>query len=125
MKLNDVVEIIKRRIFFIRSLTNDFEEEQFIPPTNQCSEWILVKGPAYGIEGMIGTVLVKAKAIQPWAKNHHERTWSSVLADRQALEYLIDWTAKISDDRSAVTLIDKHQREVLPDQLYTVKPRLN
>jgi hypothetical protein len=113
MKLNDVVEIIKRRIFFIRSLTNDFEEEQYIPPTTKCTEWILVKGPAYGIEGMIGTVLINTRAIHPWAKNHHERTWSSVLANRQALEHLIDWTANISEDRSVVTLIDKHQREVL------------
>jgi hypothetical protein len=49
MKLNDVVDIIKRRIFFIRTLTNDVEQEQFIPPTAQCTEWILVEGPAYGI----------------------------------------------------------------------------
>ena len=49
MKLADVVEIIKRRIFFIRTLTNDFEEEQYIPPTTQCTAWILVEGPAYGI----------------------------------------------------------------------------
>jgi hypothetical protein len=113
MKLADVVDIIKRRIFFIRKLTNNFEEEQYIPPTTQCTEWILVKGPAYGIEGMIGTVLINVKAIHPWAKNHHERTWSSVLVNRQALEHLIDWATNISEDRSVVTLIDKHQREVL------------
>jgi len=88
-------------------------EGEYDFPRQKCSRWILINGPVYADEGFVGSVIVEVTKMVDWMAKHADRVFSSDTAEQQAREYLPEWfrNADLSDE--SVTLLDKHQREVL------------
>lgn len=85
------------------------------PPKHRCSRWVLINGPTYQDEGFIGTVIADVGLMMNWMQKHAEGVYSSNTAEQQAREYLPDWFSNADLEDESVTLLDKHQREVLQE----------
>jgi len=116
MKLDELVAFLKK---IIPSSDNTEQPKiaTYTPPDYQCSDWILLLGPAYQDKGMTGSLLVTAKAVNEWASGHVLKSWNSNSQKQQALEYLVSWTAEENIVLGYVTILDTTQREVL--QVYS------
>lgn len=114
MKLDELVTFIKKRIILFETPTGQ-SQKAIEPPDIQCSDWVLLLSPAYGDNGMLGSLIVSAESIQKWSSNHVDRRWNSVLAQQQALEHMVAWTTPENIASGYVTMLDEAQRGVLQE----------
>jgi len=89
------------------------QKEPYETPKYRCSRWILVNGPVYADERFFGTVIVEASKMVDWMTQHAKGVFSSNTAEQKAREYLPRWLEGADTADETITLLDKHQREVL------------
>lgn len=82
-------------------------------PQHRCSRWIAIRGPCVGSINHWGTLIVDAKKISSWAREHANRTWTSCEADQAAKQFLPEWLENADELDETVTIPDQNMLSVL------------
>jgi hypothetical protein len=92
---------------------------QYIKPEINCSNLILLSGPAYGDKTFFGSFLLDVSASKAWMKEHSNTVFSSAKLEQDARVFLPNWCSNVTkDDDTYVTLIDIQMRHVLVPYTY-------
>lgn len=95
------------------------EKLQYEKPKINCSNLILLSGPAYSDRTFFGSFLLNAVSVKEWAIDHSKSVWSNANLEQQARVYLPIWLDGVAYRTSDyVTLLDMPMRQVLVPYTY-------
>ena len=95
------------------------KKPQYEKPTIDCSNLILLSGPAYGDKTFFGSFLLNAVSVREWSLDHSKSVWSTANLEQQARVFLPIWLEGATyDSDSYITLIDMPMRQVLVPYTY-------
>lgn len=95
------------------------KDEHYIPPILDCSNSILLSGPAYGDKTFLGSFLLDVPLSKDWIKDHAKSVFSTFKLEQEARLFLPKWCDSVSNNcDSYVTLIDVYMRHVLVPYTY-------
>ena len=95
------------------------EKIQYEKPKINCSNLILLSGPAYGDRTFFGSFLLNAISLKEWAIDHSKSVWSTPNLEQQARVYLPIWLdGKLHRTGDYVTMLDMPMRQVLVPYTY-------
>lgn len=99
---------------FNKSFTSEYTK-----PSIECSNLILLSGPAYGDKTFFGSFLLNVSLSKVWMKEHSNVVFSSDKLEQEARIFLPTWCADVTEEDNAyITLIDTHIRHVLVPYTY-------
>jgi hypothetical protein len=91
----------------------------YTKPSIECSNLILLSGPAYGDKTFFGSFLLDVPSSKLWMKEHSVSVFSSAKLEQDARVFLPNWCDNVAiEDDSYVTLIDIQMRHVLVPYTY-------
>lgn len=111
-------------MFNFKFIKNYLKEEKpleifYVKPSIECSNTILLAGPAYGDKTFFGSFLLDVSLAKFWIKEHADAVFSSSKLEQAARTYLPIWCDNVSSTNdSYVTLIDVQMRHVLVPYTY-------
>ena len=95
------------------------EKLQYEKPEINCSNLILLSGPAYGDKTFSASFLLSAVSVKEWAVDHSKSVWSTANLEQQARVYIPIWLEGTTNKNDAyVTMIDMPMRQVLVPYTY-------
>lgn len=91
----------------------------YIKPTIECSNHILLAGPAYGDKTFFGSFLLDVPMSKFWMNEHSKSVFSSSKLEQEARTFLPLWCSDVTKaNDSYVTLVDIYMRHVLVPYTY-------
>jgi hypothetical protein len=95
------------------------EKAKYDQPKIDCSNLILLAGPAYGDKAYLASFLLSAVSLKEWAIDHSKSVWSTANLEQQARGYLPIWLDDTNNTNDGyVTMIDMPMRQVLVPYTY-------
>lgn len=88
---------------------------EYLPPTHQCSKWILLCGPFYRDADYNCSILVDATKMYDWAVKNSSGVGYSDERKELAKNYFPEWVRDLNPHDETVTLLDKSMQRALRD----------
>jgi hypothetical protein len=102
-----------------KNKVENFSPTTYTKPSIECSNLILLSGPAYGDKTFFGSFLLDVSSSKVWMKEHSDSVYSSAKLEQDARVFLPIWCGNVAkEDDSYVTLIDIQMRHVLVPYTY-------
>lgn len=106
---------------FFKSILKDEKSlvSSYVKPAIDCSNFILLTGPAYGDKTFFGSFLLDVSLSKAWIHEHSNTVFSSAKLEQEARIFLPAWCSNVTkEDDGYVTLIDNQMRHVLVPYTY-------